>query len=73
MKAALKIENKASLNGSDELIDRLQGAIAFSNPLVKTWLLAQIEAALSQLPFQQASLQDPETSESPSQDRLLTA
>lgn len=51
---------------------RLQQAITQSKPQIRAWLTAQIEAALAQIPFLEASLRDP-APPSPEPDRLLTA
>ena len=57
MKATLEIENKEVLNEDAALLERIQALLLTSKPLIKTWLIAQIEVALSEIPFREASIE----------------
>lgn len=74
MRALAKTENIPPITGSDTIIARLGDALDRSKPPTKTWLLAQVEAALAEIPFKEGALQTHQpTTEKPSKDRSLTA
>ena len=56
MKTLLEMEHKAPLNAAPDVIERLQEALSTGKPPIKAWLIAQIEAALSEIPFREATI-----------------
>jgi len=73
MKPALKANLERSQDPTENLLNDLRNALDSVNPPIRVWLETQIQSALAQLPFLEASLKAslPQIKEVPS-NRLLT-
>ncbi len=56
-----------------QAVDRLEEALTQAPGAVSVWLLAQIDALLSEIPFRMATLRSIERVREPTSSRLLTA